>query len=486
MVTKTSPKYNQVTDSIACELKKIVGEKFVIYNNQEALEPYSHDEIPGTEYRAMPEIVVRPRTGTEISEIMKLSNKHKIPVTPRGAGSGLSGGAVPIYGGIVLSVDRMNSILELDKENMMIVVEPGVIANDINEYLRDHKLFYAGYPMSMETCHIGGNVAENAGGGKAVKYGVTSRYVLGLEVVMPNGEIVEFGGKLIKDVSGLNMVQLMVGSEGILGIFTRIVLKLIPLPKYQADLLCLFRSAEEAINVVPKIMTQLGIIPTSIEFMDDISVKASCDYLNESLPYKDCGAMLLITVDGMEMDKVQNEYIAIGKFCQSAGSYEVFVADNPSTSERIWRVRRNIADAFNVYSNRQSGEDIVVPPKEIAKVLNKMRNISETYSLLIPCFGHAGDGNIHARIVCEPKWSNDKWKAVLPVILEDIYAMIRESGGRISGEHGIGCKRKKYLDRVVSNEYIEIIKSIKLALDPNIILNPGKIFDYYEQRCVRI
>ena len=219
-------KYNPVTEEIIKTLKSIVGEKYVIFNDHEALETFSHDEIPDRKYSHMPDVVVRPRTTEEISAIMRLANTERIPVTPRGAGSGMSGGAVPIYGGIVLFIDRMNSIIELDKENMMIVVEPGVVANEINEYLAEHELFFAGYPMSMETCYIGGNVAENAGGGKAVKYGVTGRYVLGLEVVTPSGDVVELGGKLIKDVTGYNMIQLMTGSEGTLGIFTKIILKL--------------------------------------------------------------------------------------------------------------------------------------------------------------------------------------------------------------------------------------------------------------------
>lgn len=468
--------YNQVSDEIAAKLAEIVGEKNFIYKDKEKLEPFSHDEIPGTEYRRMPEAVVRPRTAEEISAIMKLANSADIPVTPRGAGSGLSGGAVPVYGGIVLFVDRMNEILELDKENLMITVEPGVVANEINEYLSEFGLFYAGYPMSMETCYIGGNVAENAGGGKAVKYGVTSRYVLGLEVVTPLGEIVQMGGKLIKDVTGYNLVQLMTGSEGTLGIFTKIILKLMPLPKHQVDLLCLFKSSEDAISAVPKIMKEGGIIPTSMEFMDQLAVKGSCDYLNETLPYEDAGAMLLISVDGTDKSTVENEYESIGDFCMEAGAIEVYVADNPTTSERVWKVRRNIAEAYSIYSSRQCGEDIVVPPASIPEMVAKFVELSDKYDVIIPCFGHAGDGNLHARIVSAPSWSDDYWEETLPKILEDLYALTKKLGGTISGEHGIGCKRRKYIDRVVSQEYIGLLKSIKAAFDPNYILNPGKVF----------
>ena len=469
-------KYNPVTPETVEELKKIVGEKFVIFNDHEKLEPFSHDETPGKEYAHMPEAVVRPTSAQEISEIIKLANRRMIPVTPRGAGSGLSGGAVPIHGGIVLHVDRMNKVLEIDRENMMITVEPGVVANEINEHVRQFNLFYAGYPMSLETCYIGGNVAENAGGGKAVKYGVTSRYVLGLEIVTATGEIIELGGKLIKDVTGYSMVQLMLGSEGTLAVFTKIILKLIPLPKIQVDLLCLFKSSKEAIAAVPNIMTG-GVVPTSIEFMDQESVKAACDYLNESIPYQQAGAMLLISVDGSDRERVEQEYEAIGEFCLSSGAIEVYVADNPTTSERVWRVRRNIAEAYNATSKRQSGEDIVVPPSTIPLIVEKMGSLATKYGISLPCYGHAGDGNLHARISPPPEWPNKQWEEAIPKILSELYALVAEVGGRISGEHGIGHKRKKYMRHVVSEEYINMLRAVKKALDPNNILNPGKIFD---------
>ena len=468
--------YNHITPQIIEELEKIVGSEYVIYGDFDKLEPYSHDEVPGAEYRHMPEAVVRPRTAQEISAIMKLANAEMIPVTPRGAGSGLSGGAVPIYGGIVLLCDRMNEILEFDAENMMITVEPGIISNEINEYLQPHGLFYAGYPMSLETCYIGGNVAENAGGGKAVKYGVTNRYVLGMEVVMPNGDIVEFGGKLIKDVTGYNMQQLMTGSEGTLCVFTKIILKLLPLPAHQVDLLCLFKDSQTAIESVSKVMTG-GIIPTSVEYIDKTAFVAACEYLNETLPYKDAGAMLLITIDGFSEQQVISEYEAVGEKCLELGAIEVYVADNPTTTERVWKIRRNIGEAYNIISRRQSGEDIVVPPSQIPQMVAKLEQLAEKYGLMIPCFGHAGDGNLHARLVSDPAWSDEYWKELLPKVLDELYSLTAKLGGRISGEHGIGSKRKKYMSKVVSAEYLNTLRAIKTALDPNNILNPGKIFD---------
>jgi glycolate oxidase len=470
-------KYNPVSVTVVDELKSIVGEKFVICGDNDALEPFSHDEIPDRRYGHMPEVVVRPRTTEEIAQIMKLANRENIPVTPRGAGSGLSGGAVPLYGGIVLFIDRMNSIIELDRDNMMITVEPGVITNEINEYLEEYDLFFAGYPMSGETCYVGGNVAENAGGGKAVKYGVTGRYVLGLEIVTPEGNVMQLGGKLIKDVAGYNLIGLITGSEGTLAVITKVILKLMPLPKCQVDLLCLFKTSEDAIQTVPKIMTECGIIPTAIEFMDKHAVQASCEYLNESIPYEQAGAMLIISVDGSIAEQVETEYEMIGELCLKYGSMEVYVADNPTTSERIWKVRRNIGEAYNVISKRQSNEDIVVPPACIPEMVRVLGRLSQKHHVMIPCFGHAGDGNLHARIVSDPEWTDEKWNEVLPPLLEELYVETVKQGGTISGEHGIGHKRKKYMPMAVSTEYLDLLRSIKKAFDPNNILNPGKIFD---------
>jgi len=468
--------YNPVTDEIVQELQNICGWRYVIFADPEKLQPFSHDEIPDPQYACMPEVVVRPDSARQVAEIMKLANREMIPVTPRGAGSGLSGGAVPVEGGILLSLDRMNRILEIDRENMMAVVEPGVITASINEELEGTGLFYAGYPMSLETCFIGGNVAENAGGGKAVKYGVTGRYVLGLEVVTPTGEIVELGGKLVKDVTGYNMVQLMTGSEGTLGIFTGIILKLLPEPGASVDLLCLFEKLDDALATVPEIFAKSRIVPAAIELMDSQCVKTSCRYLNETLPCENCEAILLITVDGSDEDQVTREYDAIGELCLGTGASEVYVADNSTTSERIWSVRRNIPEAYSVISQYQASEDLVVPPSAIGDLIRGMRKLDKKYDLRFPAYGHAGDGNIHVRVIKNPDWTMQQWEDTMPRALEDLYRLAASLGGRISGEHGIGHKRKKHLSMFVSAEYLDMLRAVKKALDPNCILNPGKIF----------
>ncbi len=468
--------YNPVTNDVLGRLKEIVGERNV-YTDKDKIEAYSHDETPVEQYAHMPEVVLMPHSTEEISEVVKLANEEKIPVTPRGAGSGLSGGAIPEHGGIVISVEEMDEVLEIDYDNMMMVLEPGVVTNDVNEELGDEGLFFAGYPMSVETCYIGGNVAENAGGGKAVKYGVTGRYIMGLEVVTPTGEVVEFGGKRVKDVTGYDLKKLMIGSEGTLGIVTKVIVKLLPKPTEQVDLLVLFDDVKSAIDVVPKIMTSGRIIPTSIEFMDKLSVKTSCEYLNEHLPYEDAGSMLLIEVDGNQETKVEEDAETIGELCFDNGAQEVYVADNHTTRERVWSVRRNIAEAFKVVSPHQSLEDIVVPIASIPDLMPELEKISDKYDIQIPCYGHAGDGNLHATLVKNPDHSMEKWYEIEEQALKDLYEATKKLGGTISGEHGIGSKRKAYMDIVSSETELALMKKIKKAFDPNNIMNPGKIID---------
>ena len=468
--------YNAIDQDVIQRLVEILGEQYVV-TDDEKMEPYSHDEVAEEAYSHMPDVVVRPRTAEEIAAIVRLANEKRIPVTPRGAGSGLSGGAVPVYGGILLSVERMNEILEIDTGNMMVVVEPGVVTNEINEKLKDYGLVFAGYPMSLETCYIAGNVAENAGGGKAVKYGVTERYIMGLEVVTPTGDIINLGGKRVKDVSGYNLRMLMVGSEGTLGIITKVIIKLLPLPKAKVDLLALFKDVQTAISVVPKIMTQGGVIPTAIEFMDQLSVHTSCDYLNEHIPYQEAGAMLLIEVDGSDEDVVTKEYDTIGDLCMDSGAIEVYVADNYTTQERLWSVRRNIAEAFKVVSPHQSLEDIVVPTAQIPDLMPEIARISEKYDIQMPCYGHAGDGNLHATAIKNPASTMEEWYEKLPHVLEELYEATVKLGGTISGEHGIGSKRKKYMKLAASEAELDFMRRIKSAVDPNNIMNPGKIVD---------
>ncbi len=468
--------YRAVTPAIVEQLCSLAGEKNVLWGDPELLHTYAHDEVAGTEYAHLPDVVVKPASTAEIAAIMKLADQERIPVTPRGAGSGLSGGAVPLYGGIVLSLERMNRILEIDRLNMTITVESGVITNDINEAVKEYGLFYAGYPMSTETCFIGGNVAENAGGGRAIKYGVTGRYVLGLEVVLPTGEVVRWGGKRVKDVTGYDLIHLLVGSEGTLGIVTQIILKLIPLPAARVVLLIPFADIESAVAAVPQMMTQGRLIPTSVEFMDRLSVQTVYRYLDEKPPHPDIAAMLLIEVDGPNQAQVEAMYEPIVDLCLEAGALDVYVGNTPAYEERMWRARRNIAEAFKAICPVQSVEDIVVPLSEIPALVAQLSLISDRYGVLIPCYGHAGDGNLHATVVKKPEMDMGEWHSRLPQILTELYQAVAALGGTISGEHGIGHKRSAYLHLVMDEATIALHRRIKQVFDPNHILNPGKIW----------
>jgi glycolate oxidase len=468
--------FNPVTVGVASSLAAIVGERQVIFSDHDRLEPYSKDETAEKSYASMPEVVVKPASTEEVSKIMALASACRIPVTPRGAGSGLSGGCIPAAGGIVISFERMNRIIEVDLENLMIVAQPGVVTNSINELLKKDGLMFAGYPMSLETCFLGGNVAENAGGGKAVKYGVTSRYVTGLEAVLPSGEVIRLGGKLRKDVTGYDLLHLLVGSEGTLALITEITLSLLPVPRKRAVLLASFEGVGAAIAAVPRIIREARIVPTSVEYMDRASILASCDYLNESLPYEEAGAMLLIEVEGEGLDEVYANYAAIGGACEAAGATKVFVADNRTTMERIWNVRRNIAEALKVKSPSQSLEDIVVPTAAIPAFMEGLLSLAAEAGVEIPCYGHAGDGNLHATVVKPAGWTEEAWHQNLGGILERLYRLAADLGGRISGEHGIGSKRKNYLGINIDPATMALMKGIKKVFDPAGILNPGKIF----------
>jgi len=468
--------FGSVTPEIVRELVAIAGEKNVLYDAPDRMLDYGHDEVSGEEYAHMPDVVVKPESAAEIAEIVRLANRERIPVTPRGAGSGLSGGAVPVYGGILLSLERMNQILEIDRENMVAVVQPGVVTNEINELIAEYGLFYAGYPMSQETCFVGGNIAENAGGGRAIKYGVTGRYVLGLEVVLPTGEIVRLGGKRVKDVTGYDLIHLLVGSEGTLGIFTEVTLKLVPLPAARMVLLIPFPDVPSAIGAVPRIMTQGRLIPTSVEFMDQLTVQTTYQYLEEQPPHPNIGSMLLIEVDGPNEEQVESLCEPIVDLCLESGALDVYVGNSPANERRMWRVRENIAEAFKAICPVQSIEDIVVPLAQIPDLVPALDELSQRYNVLIPCYGHAGDGNLHATVVKKPETGMDEWHEQLPAILTDLYAAVSKLGGTISGEHGVGSKRAAYLPLVLDPTLIALQRRIKEAFDPNGILNPGKIF----------
>ncbi len=467
--------FSPVTPAIVQELAAIVGAQNLIYAEPERMVDYAHDESFVTDGEHMPEIVVKPATAEEISAIMRLANRERIPVTPRGAGSGLSGGAVAIHGGIMLSVERMNRILEIDLENLVAVVEPGVITNDLSEAARSHGLFYAGYPMSVELCQIGGNVAENAGGGRAVKYGVTGRYVLGLEVVLPTGEIVTMGGKRLKDVTGYDLVHLMVGSEGTLGIFTKIIVRLVPYPAAQAVLLAPFADAQTAISAVPRLIQRGHLVPSAVEFMDAASMKLAYDSVGEKAPHPRAKALLLVEVDGYSEAEVVGQQDILADLLLEMNALDIYIGNTPATVKKMWRPRQKVAEAFSSLGVEQLDEDIVVPLAQIPPLLTQLEALVAQHHMGLLCYGHVADGNLHLHTMAEPGISQAEWRASQKPFLTALYRLVVSLGGTITGEHGIGYKRAPYLHIALDPTVIELHRRIKAAFDPLGVLNPGKI-----------
>ena len=465
--------YKKMNDELIKELEGIVG-SHCLSVDPERLEAFSHDEVKGEKYKHMPDAIVFAESAEQISEVMKFANKNMIPVTPRGAGTGLSGGAVPVFGGIVIAIERMNRIIEMDDETLTITVEPGVVTDEIQKTASAHGLLYAGDPCSSDASFIGGNVAENAGGNKVVKYGPTGSHVMGIEVVLPDGSIETFGGKLVKNVTGYDFVNLIVGSEGTLGIVTKIILKLIPLPEFTVDLLVPFKTVEAAIAFVPKIMIEAHTVPASLEFMDNPSLKLAEKFLNNELPYSDSAAHLIIGIEGNGREQIADEYERIGELCFKHGAQEVFVADNKNTRDKIWKARKSIAEAISAFYPDFCMEDVVVPTNRIPQLMDYVAELSELEQMDVVNFGHAGDGNMHVTFLSSEK-DGDQWDPKVEGALKKLYAKVIELGGTLSGEHGIGTKRMPYLPMVMSDEQINLIKRVKKAFDPNEILNPGKI-----------
>lgn len=469
--------YNKVTSKIVEKIKKILkNENLLIYQDEENLKSYSNDESGGEYYAHMPELVIKPETKEQISEIVKLCNEENIPITPRGAGSGLAGANIPIYGGIVISLERMNNIIEIDTKNLVAVVEPGVVTNDLCRIVSEKGLYYAGYPMSVETSFIGGNVATNAGGSKVIKYGNTGHHILGLEVVMPDGEIIEYGGKRRKDSSGYNLLHLFIGSEGTLGIFTKIYVNLIPQPGKVVDLLVPFESIEKAIENVAPLMRETKVLPSAIEFIDKKSIDYTSKYTGMKLPYQDeVESYLIIQYEGNNLREIEDIYEKSGLTLQKNGAKDVFIADNRTNSEKIWRMRRNWLESLKAIDPYVPTGDVVVPTSKIPEIMAYINEVSKEYKVDIPVAGHAGDGNLHPAPLKPSKVSPEEWKELSEEILGKIAIKAAKMGGAISGEHGIGFIKKELLKQTKEKEYTRM-KEIKKILDPNNIMNPGKLF----------
>ena len=466
--------FNKVDERIIDKLIEICGTNDVLIEEEE-LERYSQDES-GRFYAHMPEVVIRAENTEEISKVLKLANENLIPVTPRGAGSGVVGGAVPVYGGILLSLEKMNQILEIDKVNLVAIAEPGVVTNDLCKKVAEEGLFYPGYPMSVETSFLGGNVATNAGGSKVIKYGNTGHHILGLEVVFPSGEVLPLGGKRRKDSSGYNLLNLMVGSEGTLGVFSKITVNLIPLPLYTVDLLVPFSTVESAIQTVPEVIRESKVLPCAVEFLDRLSVELASIYTKCRWEYQEqAEAYLLIQFDGNSKVQLEESYIRAGEACLKFGALEVFVAENPFASERLWRLRRNYLEAIKAVDPYVVTGDAVVPTSLIPRMLKRIKEIGDEYGTDILCAAHAGDGNIHSAPLRPENIPPEEWQSIQEEILDKIAVEASSLGGAPSGEHGIGYVKKKAL-YISKKREIPVMREVKKVFDPNGIMNPGKIF----------
>lgn len=462
-----------ITSERVAEFKQIVGEQYMLLD-EESRSPYAHDETEQLFY--LPEIVLKPRTAEEIGAILRICDLHRIPVTPRGAGTGLSGGALPQLGGVLISTERMNSILEIDEKNGQVTTEPGVITEVLQNAVKEKGLFYPPDPSSKGSCFIGGNISENSGGPKAVKYGVVRDYVLNLQVVLPNGEIIWTGANVIKNSTGYNLTQLIVGSEGTLGIVTKIVLKLIPLPKYDLLMLVPFRNLEKAGEAVSAIF-RAGFTPSALELVEIDALRITSQFVDHNLPMTDdIEAHLIIEVDGNHQETLMSEMEAISVLLAEYGAGDdIFFADDAVQKAALWKVRRRVAEAVKA-AGYTIEEDTVVPRAALPALIRGVKELGRQYGFAAVCYGHAGDGNLHIRIKKEGS-ANSQEDPQMVESLRALFALVYKLGGTISGEHGIGLIQKGYMDIVFNETQLNLMRGIKRVFDPNNILNAGKIFD---------
>ena len=463
----------EITTEILAQIKSIVGAEYV-FTDAESFEKYGRDETEKLHYS--PAVVVKPRKTEEIAALMQLANKHLIPVTPRGAGTGLTGGALPHLGGLVIAMERFNQILDIDERNLQVTTEPGVITEVLQNAVKEKGLFYPPDPASKGSCFIGGNISENSGGPKAVKYGVVKDYVLNLEIVLPTGEIIWTGSNVLKNATGYNLTQLIVGSEGTLGIVTKIVLRLIPHPKFDLLMLAPFDSLEKASEAVSAIF-RAGITPSAMELMEIESIKLASK-LCESTAITitdNLAAHLIIEVDGNDKDVLMKDMEAIADVLTNFEVGELYFADDAQQKTELWKIRRKANEA-SVAAGYTIEEDTVVPRAELPKLIKGVKALAAENGFKVVSYGHAGDGNLHIRIN-HPLYKKSYENEVIQGILFKIFELVKSLGGTISGEHGIGLIQKSFMPVMFDPITMELMKGIKKVFDPNHILNAGKIFD---------
>ena len=464
--------YSKLTKDDISFFRNEIGNDYV-FLDKNSLNDYSHDETEDLKF--LPQIVLKPCNTDQVSKIMIYCNKRNIVVTPCGARTGLSGGSLPIYAGVALSLENFNKILQLDEKNLQATVEPGVINQFFRDFVEQKNLFYPPDPASKGSSFLGGNLAENSGGPKALKYGVTKDYVLNLEVVLTTGEVIWTGANVLKNSTGYDLTSLMIGSEGTLGIITKIVFKLIPLPTKDITMLVPFKSAEKACEAVSAIFMK-GITPSALEFIERDAIDWTLKYSDIKMDIKeDIQAHLLIEVDGNDLADLFIDCEKISNVLYDFECGEILLAESKEQKDRLWRLRRMVGEAVKSNSIYKE-EDTVVPRAELAKLLTGVKKIGKEYGFKSVCYGHAGDGNLHINII-KGDMSDQKWDLELKDAIREIFTLTKDLGGTISGEHGIGFVQKDYIDIVFSKKEIELQKGIKNLFDPKNILNPGKIFN---------
>lgn len=461
--------YKTFTADDLAALRNICGETRVIARN-EIGDDFCHDELSGT--RSRPDCLVKAMSTAEVSAVMKYASAHNIPVTPRGSGTGLVGGSVAIYGGIMLDLSGMNRFLELDEENMTLTLEPGVLLMEVGKFVEEHGLFYPPDP-GEKTATIGGNISTNAGGMRAVKYGVTRDYVRALEVVLPNGEIMELGGQVAKNSSGYSLKDLIAGSEGTLAIVTRATLRLLPLPKHKISLLVPFADLPAAIKAVPQVI-RASAVPTAVEFMEREVILAAEQFLGRKFPDNSADAYLLLTFDGASKTEVALAWEEAADICLKCGALDVFISATQERNEAIWSARGAFLEAIKNSTTEMDECDVVVPRRNVAEFVMYSHDLQQKHQIRIRSFGHAGDGNLHIYILRD-ELEEKVWESKLAAVFDDLYQKASELGGKVSGEHGIGFAKRPYLAESLSPAEKTLMHGIKQVFDPLNILNPGKV-----------
>lgn len=459
-----------MTEPLVARLRQIVSPE-AFFVDEETRRFYGRDETE--DFLFLPEVVLKPASVQAVSAILEFATAHGIPVTPRGGGTGLSGGALPVHGGICLSMERFNRIIEVDEQNLVAVAEPGVITQTLQEAVEERGLYFPPDPSSRGSSHLGGNLAECAGGPHAVKYGVTRDYVLGLEAVLPTGEIIRTGGRVLKNVTGYNLTQLLVGSEGTLAVITRVTLRLIPAPRARKVMLVAFPTLEDAAAAVASVFHQ-GVTPAALEFMERSAVRAAEEKLGKKFPNGDAGAQLLIEIDGSSLETIDREIQETAAVVERHGATDVLLAEDRKQIADVWALRKSIGESVKSISTYKE-EDTVVPRSKLPDLVRGVKAIGDRYGITSICYGHAGDGNVHVNIL-KAGMSDEAWNAHVESAVREIFELTVGLGGTISGEHGIGYSQKGFLSIALSPVEIALMRRVKEAFDPRGILNPGKIF----------